>query len=140
MKKAISALLVLTFLLASQAAWVSASETGHHHNKTVSPFNQNSQRTSLHCFLNKHQNGLFCPHESHMSSKAYVQGIVISTHCGGNSNKIPDAITISQELPSETTAIFQAFRFDQSSLLISVPLAIHKFRFLDFLDPPPRLT
>jgi hypothetical protein len=106
-----------------------------HQNHVVSPFEGKKEVKSLHCLLRDHADTVFCPH-----SKPSMDPVIpfsIATDCGGKtSGSIPNSTSFSKDF-TENSFILLVHQLPVEKLVPSKLLSYH--RFIDSLDPPPRV-
>jgi hypothetical protein len=104
-----------------------------HQTTTVSPFAGKKEVQSLHCLLRAHTHQGFCPH----SKPERNQTAQIATDCGGNaSGAIPNSTSFGSEFAeASATPLIQSS--PDEKLTPIVLMSYH--RFIDSLDPPPRV-
>ena len=133
MWKITSIFLTFFVLLANQVTMASASKA--HHRGNISPFDQNVQKKSPHCLLNKHRGMFFCPHGKLLFSKKYTKNVVISKHCGNLPHASTSTFNFATKLVGCQT--IQIFRFSKSRLKGTVA-EFQTFYFFDSPYHPPR--
>lgn len=105
----------------------------HHQNTIVSPFDGKKETQSLHCLLRRHSHQDFCPH----SKQERSQTASIASDCGGKTTpSIPNTTSFSGDFG------VAGFLFLDHSPSVNkfapLNIAFHH-RFIDSLDPPPRV-
>lgn len=123
-------------LLGASNALAKAHDHGNHQhpqNTIVSPFNGEKEVRSLHCVLRSHTHQGFCPH----SKPERSQTANIATDCGGKTTpSIPNTTSFSND-SGEASFLTQNHYSPDKMLVPSDMLSYH--RFIDSLDPPPRV-
>ena len=105
----------------------------HHQSHTASPFDVKSETKSLHCQLQSHTHFGFCPH----SITGKNTPLTIAADCGGKtSGSIPNSTSFSSDI-AELSYISSINLLPGKNLAFAGTITFH--RFIDSLDPPPRL-
>lgn len=123
-------------LLGTSNALAKAHDHGNHQHPQstiVSPFDGEKEVRSLHCVLRSHTHQGFCPH----SKPERSQTANIATDCGGKTTpSIPNTTSFSND-SGESSFLTLNHYSPGKMLVLSEMLSYH--RFIDSLDPPPRV-
>jgi hypothetical protein len=128
--------MLLWGLLGATNALAQGHQHEHHaHHNNQSPFEQNKPSQSLHCQLKGHTTLDFCPHSKPESSENNLPSI--SVDCGGKtSGAIPSVSSFSNDF-AEIEFLSPSHYVPVNKLAPSTSNFYH--RFIESLDPPPRL-
>ena len=136
LKKILLSVVLAWVLLGSNNALAKAHDHGQHHNHKdtiASPFDIEKEVRSLHCIIRSHTHQGFCPH----SKPERSQTANIATDCGGKTTpSIPNTTSFSND--SGEASFLTLNHYSPGKMLVpSEMLSYH--RFIDSLDPPPRV-
>lgn len=107
----------------------------HHQGHMVSPFEAKKEAPSLHCLLRSHNHQGFCPHSN--PGKNQNTPISIAADCGGKtSGALPGTSSFQNDFAQ---AIFIPLKLGSSNTLLISSKFSSFSRFIDALDPPPRV-
>jgi hypothetical protein len=131
--------LLMTFLLVTTSAFAQGQHHemrySHHQSHAVSPFDGDKANTSLHCLLKSQTHHGFCPHSEFGPKNAH--SFIIATDCGGKtSGTIPNLTSFHGDFAEINYFSYNYFLLG-NKLASSGVSPFH--RFIDSLDPPPRV-
>ena len=132
-KKIVLLMLAWVLLGASNAFALGHDHGQHHQNTIVSPFDSKKEVRSLHCVLRGHSHQGFCPH----SKVERSQTASLASDCGGKTTpSIPNTASFSNDF-GVAGFILQSHYSSDKKL---TPIVFMSYlRFIDSLDPPPRV-
>lgn len=105
----------------------------HHQGHSASPFDVKNETKSLHCQLQSHTHFGFCPH----SVTGKNTPLAIAADCGGKtSGSIPNSTSFNGDFAEINNFSYVHF-LPGNKLASSIVSNYH--RFIDTLDPPPRV-